>query len=127
MNLRPIRPDQQQKQKPTIRWSYRHHSEDFIGWVNRLGIEKTWIGRLVESLDDKFKIKRIALLFLFSLGLSFLISWNNEVPLEIYREGDLVNSDVRSPFTFDVIDKTETNRRRIEAELAIPPVYDYDV
>jgi putative nucleotidyltransferase with HDIG domain len=127
MNLRPLRPDQQQKQKPATRWSYHRHSEDFIGWVNKLGIEKTWVGRVVENLDAKFKLRKIAFLFLFSLTLSFLISWNTQVNLGSYKEGNLVAADIKSPITFDVIDKSETNRRKLEAETAIPPVYDYDV
>src|SRR5580698_9589500 len=127
MNLRPLRPDQQQKQKPATRWNYHRQSEDFIGWVNKLGLEKTWIGRVAENLNSRFKIQKITLLFLFSLTLSFLISWDSQVSYSGYKEGTLVGSDIKSPTNFEVVDQEETNRRKAEAENSIPPVYDYDV
>jgi len=125
MNLKPLRSDQQQK--PPTRWNYQKNSEDFIHWVNRLGIERTFIGRLVHRVDERFHLRRIALIFLFSLSVSFLISWDFELSYSGYKEGDLASADIKSPLSFEVIDSAETERRRLEAEESIPPVYDYDV
>ncbi len=125
MNLKPLRPDQQQKH-PT-RWSYQQNSRDFVGWVNKLGIERTPIGRVASYLDSKFHIRRIGILFIFSMALSFFISWDFEVTYTGYKEGDLVTQDIRSPIAFEVTDLDQTNRKYIEAEDALPPIYDFDV
>ncbi|MDZ4677860.1 MAG: HDIG domain-containing protein [Oligoflexia bacterium] len=125
MNLRPLRPDQQQK--PHTRWSYQKNSEDFIGWVNKLGIERTFAGRIAHVLDTRFKLRSIALLFLFCLALSFFISLDYDVSYSGFKEGDLARTDIKSPLAFEVIDIDQTNRKRSESELGIPPVYDYDV
>jgi len=125
MNLRPLRPDQQQK--ASARWNYQHNSEAFVGWVNKLGIERTWAGRLAHFLDSRFKLRRVALLFLYSIALSFFISWDFELTYTGYREGDLATTDIKSPLAFEVVDLEETNHRRLEAEESIPPVYDYEV
>jgi len=125
MNLKPLRPDQQQKS--SARWNYQKNSEDFIHWVNRLGIERTLVGRLAHQMDERFHLRRVALIFLFSLSISFLISWDFELSYSGYKEGDLATADIKSPLTFEVVDRGETDRRRLEAEESIPPVYDYDV
>src|SRR4051812_10441994 len=113
MNLKPLRPDQQQKNQ--ARWNYHKNSEDFILWVNRLGIERTWIGRLVHKLDERFSLRRIAGIFFFALVLSFLISWDFELSYSGYKEGDLSTADIKSPISLEVTDAAETNRRRSEA------------
>jgi cyclic-di-AMP phosphodiesterase PgpH len=125
MNLKPLKPDQQQKH-PT-RWSYHQNSKDFIGWVNRLGIERTWAGRLASYLDQRFQLRAIALLFIFALALSFFIYWDIDISYTGYKEGDLATADIKSPISFEVIDIDQTNRKKAEAENAIPPVYDFDV
>src|SRR2546423_876317 len=99
MNLRPLRPDQQQKQ--SSRWSYKQHSKDFVGWVNKLGVERTWAGKLAYLLDTRFQVRRIALLFLFALAVSFFISWDFEVSYSGYKEGDLATTDIKSPIAFE--------------------------
>ena len=126
MNLKPLRPDQQQK--APARWNYQKNSEDFISWVNRLGIERTFVGRIAHKLDERFKLRRLLLVFLFSLVLSFLISfsWEFDTFNSSYKEGDLAAADIKSPLSFEVVDETETHRRRMDAEESIPPVYDYE-
>jgi membrane-associated HD superfamily phosphohydrolase len=125
MNLRPLRPDQHQKH-PT-RWSYQQGSEDFIGWVNSLGIEKTILGRFLLWVDRYLQLKRSLGILLFFMFLSFFISWDVDTRFAGYKEGDLAAGDIRSPLSFSVLDEDETHIRRKQSEENIPPVYDYDV
>src|SRR4051812_29158668 len=123
MNLKPVKPDQQQKH--FTRWIYHQHSQDFVGWVNKLGIERTWIGRIAHYLDNRFHLQRVALFFIFSLALSFFISWDVDVSFTGYKEGDLAAQDIKSPMTYEFIDIDQTQRKKMEAEEAVPPVYDF--
>src|SRR5438105_5908359 len=92
MNLKPVKPDQQQKH--FTRWNYHRHSQDFVGWVNKLGIERTWIGRAAHYLDSRFRLQQVALLFIFALGLSFYIAWDVEINYSGYKEGDLATMEI---------------------------------
>lgn len=125
MNLKPLKPEQQQKH-PT-RWSYQQNSKDFVVWVNKLGIERTWAGRLAHFLDTRFHLRKVALLFIFALALSFFIGWDLDLTYTGYKEGDLASADIKSPISFEVVDTDQTNRKKTEAENAIPPVYDFDL
>ncbi|MCC6276567.1 MAG: HDIG domain-containing protein [Oligoflexia bacterium] len=125
MNIRPLRPDQKDR-KPT-RWSYQDSSENFVGWVNSLGIEKTLLGQALLFLDQKIQLKRGLLLLIYFIGISFFISWELDRSFSGYKEGDLAVSDLRSPMTLSVIDEEQTALRKRQAEESIPPLYDYDV
>lgn len=125
MNLRQLRPDQQEK--PNARWNYLHHTKNFVGWVNKFGIERTAVGRFAHALDARFKIKSLSLLFLFCLAISFFIAWDFDVTYSGYREGDLATSNIKSPMAFEVVDEDQTNQRKLEAEALVARVYDFDV
>lgn len=125
MNLKQLRPDQQQK--TNTRLSYRQRTEDFVSWVNRLGIERTWLGRVAHKLDSQFHLRHFLFLFLFCLGLSFFISWDFDISYSGYKEGDLATSDIKSPLSFEVLDLEQTEQKRSQAEANLPLVYDFDV
>ena len=88
MNLRPIKP--KDKDKAPSRWSYHQRSEDFINWVNTLGIERTYVGRLAHIIDRKYRLKRVALVTIFFLLLSFLIHWDSGYDLGHFKEPYIV-------------------------------------
>jgi len=125
MNIRPIRPDPEKKSIER-RWNVQQRKDDFIGWVNELGIERTWAGKLAHNLDDRFNLRRVAWLFLFTLFLAFVLSVEYQVSYKNYAEGGLAAEDIRSPLSFEFIDQVQTHQRRIEAENSVPPSYDFD-
>lgn len=124
MNLRPGKTNGQGPKKPQVR---SQQSTDFIAWVNKLGIERTWMGKFAHYLDSQFYLRKIGMLFLFTLGVSFLITWDFKSDYRGYLEGDLVTSDIKSPITFEVTDHDQAYQKRLDAQQSIPPVYDFDV
>ena len=61
------------KESPKYRSKYVDHSRNFKEWVNQLGFEKTFLGRLALFLDTKFSLRRVALIFSYGLALAFLM------------------------------------------------------
>lgn len=107
------------------RLNYHDPSLRFLTWVNSFGFEKTAAGRLFQYLDVRFKIRRIAILFLFSLVLCLFL-FNDFEMAEDYRLGQIVTTDIKSPFDMQIVDEVATEAKRIEAEKGLPLVFDYD-
>lgn len=110
MNLRPLRPDH--FKKSLSRRNYRQRSESFVGWVNKLGIERTFVGRVAHFFDQKFHLRQLSLVFLLCLGVSFLISWDLQENYAGYKEGDVAASNLKSLMNLDVIDQVQTPARK---------------
>lgn len=114
---------------PHKRVNYEDHSLKFLEWTHHLGLDKTFLGRILhnafEELERRLLIKRLSLVLLFSLILSFLIFFQFDQPYDM-RIGDVVKSDVVSPFTFEMTDEVTTEEKRLRAEYSVPVVYDYD-
>jgi cyclic-di-AMP phosphodiesterase PgpH len=108
-----------------VRSRYIDHSLRFADWVNGLGIEKTRVGRIFQELDETFQLRRLSLLFLFSLGLSVLIFFDFDFTYSV-RLGERVTHDIKSPLSFKVVDEVSTEEKRRVAENTVPMVYDYD-
>ena len=51
---------------PHKRVNYEDHSQKFLNWVDHLGLERTFFGRLAVHLEEKFSVRRFAFVFLFS-------------------------------------------------------------
>ena len=113
------------KKEVHSRKKYTDPSRKFLDWVNHFGWEKTFSGRFVHRLDERFSLKRITLLWVFCFILSVLIFYNIEFT-ENLRVGSIAKTDVKSPIAFQIIDKEATEEKRYEAEIASPPVFDYD-
>ena len=97
----------------------------YTEWVDSIGLDKTWLGHMFSRLDYRFRLKRLALVFLFSLALSFMLlsSWQLGYRMEV---GDVVKTNIISPVSFDFIDETVTDEKRHNAEMDVAPVYDLD-
>lgn len=108
------------------RLNYSDPSLRFLNWVNSLGFEKTRLGQLVYKLDSRFRIRRVAILFFFSLALCFFL-FNEFTVSEDYRQGQIAITDIRSPVDLQIVDEVATEQKRIEAEKGLPLVFDYDV
>lgn len=104
---------------------YIDHSLRFLDWVNELGFEKTWAGRLAQRMDDAFRIRRLSLLFLFSFILSVLLFYDFDFSFSA-RVGERATRDIKSPLSLEVVDEVSTEEKRKTAESNVPLVFDYD-
>lgn len=104
---------------------YIDHSLRFLDWVNELGLEKTWIGRFFQNLDEAFRFKRLGALCVFSFVLSGLIFFDFDFTYSV-QLGEQVTHDIKSPLSFKLIDEVSTEEKRRAAENAVPMVFDYD-
>lgn len=111
--------------KKNTRVNYEDPSLKFLDWAEHLGLEKTHFGRWLVYLEEKFSARRILLIFLFCLILSYLIFYQAILPRNI-RVNEISSVDVISPFSFEMTDEVTTEEKRLRAENAIPVVYDYD-
>lgn len=104
---------------------YIGHSLRFLDWVNEIGFEKTRLGRAFQSLDEAFQVRKLTLLFVFALALSWLMFFDFDFTFSA-RVGDRASHDIKSPLGFKVIDQVSTEEKRRTAENGVPMVYDYD-
>lgn len=107
------------------RVNYEDHSQKFLNWVDHLGLERTFFGRLATALEEKFSVRRAAFIFLFSLVLAYAITFEIRTPMD-FQVGDVVKYDVVSPISFEMVDEVTTEEKRVKAEMAVPIIFDYD-
>ncbi|MDX9731676.1 MAG: HDIG domain-containing protein [Bdellovibrionales bacterium] len=107
------------------RSQYIDHSMRFLDWVNDLGFERTWLGRIVAKLDERLQLRRLAGLFLFALFLSFILFNDFDFSFSA-RIGETVSRDIKSPVAFEIVDEVSTEQKRRVAEQSVTPVFDYD-
>lgn len=107
------------------RSKYIDHSLRFLDWVNELGFEKTVAGRFFQRLDEAFQVRRLSLLFLFSLVLSVLLFYDFDFTFSA-RVGERASRDIKSPLTLEVVDEISTEEKRKTAENSVLMVFDYD-
>lgn len=112
-------------ESPATRVNYEDHSLKFLDWVDSIGLEKTFFGRAVQFMEEKFFIRRAALIFLYCVLLSYTIFYELDVPYN-FSVGDVAQFDVSSPLGFEMIDEVTTEEKRLKSEFAVPIVYDYD-
>jgi len=115
------------KHEGEILWrsKYEAPSRRFLEWVNTAGFEQTWFGKIFQYFDQRFHLRRISLLFLFCLCLSFLMFSDFEFPYSA-QIGEVATVDIKSPISLTLIDEVSTDEKKNEAEKTIPPVFDYD-
>ncbi len=110
---------------PVSRTNWTDPSLKFLDWVNTFEFEKTFIGRIGHHLETRFRIRYISLIFLGCLGLSYLVFFSFEVPYHV-QIGTVAHNSIKSPISIDVVDDVATESKRVQAELMVPPVFDYD-
>jgi putative nucleotidyltransferase with HDIG domain len=98
---------------------------NYTEWVDSLGLDRTRFGKTLADLEYRFQMKRLALVFVFSLALSYMLlsNWHFAYRLSV---GDIVRNSIVSPTTFDFIDESVTEDRRKAAEIEVPAVFDVD-
>jgi putative nucleotidyltransferase with HDIG domain len=107
------------------RHNYVDHSRRFLEWVDSLGFDDTFTGRLVSRLDRRFNLRRLGLIFFYCLGLSFLVFFDFDYVYNV-DVGSVATLDFKSPISFQIVDEGATEDKRAEAEKSVPPVFDYD-
>src|SRR4051812_48228079 len=85
------------------RSKYVDHSLRFVNWVDSLGLEKTWFGHFASRMDERFRLRKLSLVFLFSLLLSFLLFVDFDLHYQA-RVGEIATSDIVSPLAFEFAD-----------------------
>jgi putative nucleotidyltransferase with HDIG domain len=80
--------------------------------------KKIQVGRIINS--------PVFYLILFSAIISFLISFFPTRPLPLIQVGEIATKDLVSPIELTVEDAQATEKRKSQAEEAIPPVYFYN-
>ncbi len=107
------------------RVNYEDPSLKFLDWVDRLGLERTFLGRIAGRIEDKIQTRRFAFVLIFTLLLAYAITFEVRTPLN-FEIGDVVKYDVSSPVTFEMVDEVTTEEKRVRAEQAVPIILDYD-
>ncbi len=113
------------KEEAHTRSRYEDPGHQYSDWVHKLGLEKNFFNRWYNFLDEKYSLKQIFILFLFSLVLSYLIFFQMMIPHNL-QVGKVSSSDMVSPYSFEMIDEVSTEEKRSRAEGIVPVVYDYD-
>lgn len=115
------------KQKDEVHWraKYSDPSRRFLEWVKDAGFGHSFLARIATLLEERLGLKAWASIFLFCLLLSFLIFWDVDVNHQVAL-GDVASTEIKSPISFTMNDETATEEKRRDAELGIPPVFDYD-
>lgn len=107
------------------RVNYEDHSLKFLDWVDRLGLERTFLGRIAVRIEEKLQTRRFAFVFLFALILAYAITFEVRTPTD-FQIGEVVKYDFISPVSFEMIDEVTTEEKRVRAELSVPIILDYD-
>ncbi len=107
-----------------LRTQYVDPSLHFLNWVNQLGFEKSFLGRLAYYLDRKFDLRRVLLFFLFALALSLLM-FSDFQTIGHFSVGDVAKTDIRSPMNVTIVDQAATEEKRLAAEKSQPVLFDY--
>ena len=123
--LTPTSPKGGSREALQQRSRYIDHSLRFADWVNELGFEKTRLGRVFQRLDDTFQLRRLSLLFIFSLILSILMFFDFDFTFTA-QVGEKATRDIKSPVALEVVDEISTEEKRKTAENQVPMVFDYD-
>jgi len=83
-------------------------------------------GLTIRFMLSMLPLKRLPYIFGFCLIIVFLLNPFFGVSHRDYHIGELVDRDIKAPFTMSVVDKESTEKERLTAENSVLPVYDYD-
>ncbi|HEY1080430.1 MAG TPA: HDIG domain-containing protein [Bdellovibrio sp.] len=112
-------------ESPATRVNYEDHSLKFLDWVDSIGLEKTYFGRFMQIMEEKFFVRRALLIFLYCVLLSYTIFYQLDIPYN-FNVGDVAKYDVAAPIGFEMTDEVTTEEKRTKAEFSVPIVYDFD-
>jgi putative nucleotidyltransferase with HDIG domain len=126
-NIEKLKQAWDRSRKPTnVRTGYADPSHDFADWVNSLGLERTWWGRLIGRLEERFHLQRFSAIFLFCLALAWLVNFDMSFTYVGYELGNQVTSDLKTPVAIEVVDDDRSREARVKSEATVLPVFDFD-
>lgn len=108
-----------------FRRKYVNYTGRLVEWVDNLGLEKTFVGKATQFLEEKFQIKRILYIFLYGLILSFILFIDLDYSQNVEID-EIAVSDIKSPMNLQIVDEVATRLKMSEAERDVLPVFDYD-
>ncbi|MFN7729383.1 MAG: HD family phosphohydrolase [Bdellovibrio sp.] len=108
-----------------LRENYEDHSLRFLDWTHRFGIERTFLGRFLFHVEEKFQLRRFAFVFLFCLILASALTFEVRTPMN-YDVGDVAKTDLYSPVSFEMVDEVTTEEKRVRSEMTVPVIFDFD-
>ena len=89
------------------------------------GHSHPWLARLLE-LSRSYELRRVALLAVASLAISFFIYKQIADPFLDYKLGETAKRHIVAQHTMEMVDDETTEAKRRSATEAVLPVYDYD-
>lgn len=113
------------KGMPTTRGHWEDPQRSFSDWATTRDWQKNIFGRVLLEVEERLSLRRACLIFLFCLGLSFLVFFQLRVPTELVI-GQAAPIDFVSPLTFDMVDEVTTEDKRVKAQSGVSDIYDYD-
>ncbi len=115
-----------QGDQPHMRHKYEDYTHPIVDWVNRLGLEKTWWGRLLLRAEAQLHIRRLFVLMAFSFLIAWMVSFELPIPIS-YDVGEIATTSLSSPVSFQMVDEVSTEEQRRDAAERVLPVFEFDV
>lgn len=108
-----------------VRVAYGEKKSSLNLWLERLGFERSFVGKAFFWLEEHFEIRKISLICVFSLLLAALLKFEYQMPAN-FKMGEVATRDYVSPLTFEMVDEVTTEEKRKKAEAAVPIIFDFD-
>lgn len=112
--------------QPHMRYKYEDYTHPIVDWVNQLGLEKKWWGRLLLKAEARLHLRQLVVLLIFSFLVSWVVSFELPIPIT-YQVGEVATTTLSSPLSFQMIDEVSTEEQRRDAAARILPVFEYDL
>ena len=92
--------------------------------TGRVSKHKSYWAKLIGSIDVRYQ--RYIVMFLLALVLTIIIIPKGGFTPGYYNIGDIASRDVKAPRELLIPDEQLTEKKRVEAEEAVLPIYDFD-
>lgn len=109
-----------------MRYKYEVYTHPIVDWVNRLGLEKSWWGRILLSLEARWSLRRLFVLMFFSFIIAWVVSFELPIPMN-YVVGEIATNAISSPISFQMVDEVSTAEKRSDAINQVLPLVEHDV
>jgi len=80
------RKDGSKKNTSHTRVNYEDPSLKFLDWAEHLGLEKTFFGHWLSYLEENYSARRVLMIFIFCLVLSYLIFYTSKEEIQYIKK-----------------------------------------
>jgi putative nucleotidyltransferase with HDIG domain len=112
--------------QPHMRHKYEDYTHPIVDWVNKLGLEKKWWGRVLLRAEATLHLRRLFVLLVFSFLISWVVSFELPMPFS-FEVGEMAATNLSSPISFQMVDEVSTEEQRRNAAARVLPVFEFDV